>query len=88
MKKILSVGFAISCFMFANPLLASNSDDVKWIAKCLEDNKNSGVSEEVVYKYCSCMNSKMSDDETKSISEWEKTHQKEMKECEKKAGWN
>lgn len=33
------------------------------------------------------MNEKMSDNETKSITEWEKTHPKEEAECSAKAGW-
>jgi hypothetical protein len=65
----------------------ADADDDKWIAQCMKDNKDEGAKEEVVYKYCACMNDKMSKDETRSISQWEKTHKKEMKECEKKAGW-
>lgn len=65
----------------------ADSDDTKWIAQCIKDNKDEGAKEEVVYKYCECMNNKMSSNETKSISQWEKTHPNEMKACEKEAGW-
>ncbi|MBF0320651.1 MAG: hypothetical protein HQL01_12700 [Nitrospirae bacterium] len=65
----------------------AGADDVKWIAQCIRDNKDQGAKEDVVYKYCECMNSKMDSNETKSISQWEKTHPDEMKECDKKAGW-
>ena len=34
---------------------------------------------EVVLKYCTCMNNKMSDNETQSITQWEKTHVAERK---------
>ena len=33
-------------------------DDIKWIAKCMDDNKNEGQTVEVVRKYCECMVSK------------------------------
>ena len=42
---------------------------------------------EVVLKYCTCMNNKMSDNETQSITQWEKTHVAERKACDKEAGW-
>ncbi|MBF0558227.1 MAG: hypothetical protein HQL08_05560 [Nitrospirae bacterium] len=65
----------------------ADSDDTKWISQCIKDNKNEGAKEEVVYKYCQCMNDKMDSNETQSISQWEKTHPAEMKACEKAAGW-
>lgn len=73
-------------------LLASGSalagaDDTKWIAQCLKDNKNEGAKEEVVFKYCKCMNDKMDDNETRSITQWEKANPKASKECDKQAGW-
>ena len=42
---------------------------------------------EVVLKYCTCMNNKMSDNETQSITQWEKTHATERKACDREAGW-
>jgi hypothetical protein len=33
------------------------------------------------------MNNKMSDNETQSITTWEKTHVAERKACDKEAGW-
>lgn len=62
-------------------------DDVKWINKCIADNANEGAKPEVVRAYCECMNDKMDDKETKSISNWERTHPDERKACEAKAGW-
>ena len=83
----------ISAFIFfAATLLTSapsfaDADDIKWIAQCMMDNKNEGQPTEVVQKYCECMNEKMDDNETQSITQWEKTHKKEAKECDAKAGW-
>jgi uncharacterized protein (DUF697 family) len=66
---------------------AATADDVKWVNQCLKDNKDEGAKEEVVRKYCECMNNKMDDNETQSITKWEKTHAKERKECDREAGW-
>ncbi|HEY5210730.1 MAG TPA: hypothetical protein VIJ42_14930 [Stellaceae bacterium] len=74
--------FAVSSTAFAN------SDDAKWVARCLKDNSDAKVGVEVVTKYCTCMNNKMSDNETQSITKWEKTHKTEREACEKEAGWN
>ena len=63
------------------------ADDIKWIAKCIDDNKDQGQSAEVVKKYCECMNEKMDTDETQSVTQWEKSHPKERKECDEKSGW-
>jgi hypothetical protein len=65
---------------------AVTTDDVKWINQCVADNKGD-ASAAVVLKYCTCMNNKMSDNETQSITQWEKTHVAERKACDKEAGW-
>lgn len=72
--------------VFSLPALAG-SDDLKWIAQCLKDNADAKVAVDVVQKYCTCMNNKMSDSETQSIIQWEKTHPKERAECDAEAGW-
>lgn len=84
--KLITALFITLSACTALPALA-NADDVKWVNKCIADNKNEGAKPEVVKKYCECMNSKMDDNESKSISQWEKTHPDEMKQCEKAAGW-
>jgi hypothetical protein len=66
---------------------AATTDDVKWINQCVDDNKNEGAKQEVVLKYCTCMNNKMGDNETRSITQWEKTHESEAKACSRAAGW-
>ena len=65
----------------------ADSDDVKWIAQCMKDNQDAKTDASVIQKYCSCMNNKMSSDETQSITQWEKTHVAERKACDKEAGW-
>jgi len=70
----------------ANAAFAATTDDVKWINQCVADNKGDAPAA-VVLKYCTCMNNKMSDNETQSITQWEKTHVAERKACDKEAGW-
>ena len=65
----------------------ADSDDVKWIAQCLKDNQDAKVDASIIQKYCSCMNNKMSSNETQSISQWEKTHVAERAACDKESGW-
>jgi hypothetical protein len=79
---LISVGLASSM----TPARA-DADDAAWIKKCVKDNKREGATAEVVAAYCSCMNNKMSSDETLSITAWEKTHPAEMAACDKESGW-
>jgi hypothetical protein len=67
--------------------LAQSADDKKWVNKCVQDNKGEGAKPEVVKKYCVCMNDKMDENETRSISVWEKANPAAMKACEKESGW-
>lgn len=86
MKKSIFKWFVIAAVMASGQAFAGSDDDA-WIAKCVKDNAKEGATASVVKKYCTCMNGKMDDNETKSISNWEKTHPYEMKACEKEAGW-
>jgi len=86
MKRILIALFICASILVATRALADSSD-AEWIAECIEDNKNANVPIEVVTKYCTCMNNKMSSNETRSITEWEKAHPRERAECDKEAGW-
>ena len=72
--------------MSAQPAMA-NADDAKWIGKCVAYNQDQGQTQGVIAAYCACMNDQMSEDETQSITEWEKSHKKEADMCSKKAGW-
>jgi hypothetical protein len=65
---------------------AMNADDLKWINQCISDNKG-GASADVVRKYCICMNEKMDNNETQSITQWEKGHPNERAACDKESGW-
>ena len=84
--------FAVPALAFAGCVIASNafaqSDDVKWINKCIAD--SAGISGTMQQKtmYCSCMVSKMDEHETRSVTQWEKANPAAMKDCEKRSGWN
>ncbi len=54
----------------AGTAAAADSDDIKWISACVKDN-NGEAADTVIKKYCVCMNNKMPDDETQSITQWE-----------------
>jgi len=82
-----TIAASIIVFMGMVGVAHADADDVKWIAQCLKDNQDAKVDASVIQKYCSCMNDKMSSNETKSITEWEKTHVAERKACDKEAGW-
>jgi hypothetical protein len=82
-SMLLAFAFAMSPAAYAD----TTEDDVTWINQCIGDNKHEGAAEDVVRKYCVCMDNAMAKDETKSITEWEKTHPDEMSACDKEAGW-
>lgn len=65
-----------------------NADDLKWVNQCIDDNKGeAGGTPTIVRAYCVCMNEKMDNNETRSITQWEKANPGARKACEKQAGW-
>jgi hypothetical protein len=63
-----------------------NADDLKWVNQCIRDNAG-GASAAVIRTYCICMNEKMGDNETRSITEWEKANPAARRECDRVSGW-
>ena len=84
--KITAVLLAAAFCFTTTAAFAATTDDVKWINQCAKDNKGDAPAE-VVLKYCTCMNNKMDEKETRSITQWEKSHESERKACDKEAGW-
>jgi len=81
---VLAVSFAAGS-AFAQKM---NADDLKWVNQCIDDSRGEpGATPAIARIYCICMNEKMSDNETRSITEWEKTHPVEREACDKMAGW-
>ena len=89
MKFSIAALAAVAAFsaVFANGPARADSDDVKWIGQCVTDNKDEGQTPQVVVAYCTCMNSKMSSGETRSITQWEKSNKRELEACSAQAGW-
>lgn len=85
--KLQISALLLAASVMTTGLAFADADDTKWIAQCMLDNKDEGAGTEVVQKYCKCMNDKMSNEETQSITQWEKTHPQDEKECSAKAGW-
>ncbi len=89
MKLTIFTLAAIAAFGTALPSASaqSTSDDAKWVAQCVRDNKDEGQTVQVVTAYCTCMNDKMDSNETRSITQWEKANKREMEACSAQAGW-
>jgi hypothetical protein len=88
MSRTAAALLILAASLIATPAFADTTeDDVTWINQCIADNKKEGAAEYVVRTYCVCMNNAMSDEESKSVSEWEKSHPDETKASDKEAGW-
>ena len=65
-----------------------NADDMKWINQCIGDNRSeAGGTPQIVRAYCMCMNEKMDDNETRSVTQWERANPGARRDCERKSGW-
>lgn len=83
-----AVSAAVATLFFAGPAAAqATADDVAWINRCVADNKDEGQTREVLMAYCTCMNNKMSNNETRSITAWEKANPRAMEACSTEAKW-
>jgi hypothetical protein len=91
MIKYVVAAMVLGASFAASPASAQkmNADDLKWVNECIEDSKGEpGATPAIARAYCICMNEKMSDNETRSITEWEKSHPVERRACDKQAGWH
>jgi hypothetical protein len=86
MKPII-VALLLTGSLFVSNAALADQADAQWVARCVSDNQRGSPPVEVITKYCTCMNGKMSSDETQSVSTWEKTHPTEMAACDKESGW-
>jgi len=85
--KSIAVAVLLAVSILGGFTAHADSDDTKWVGQCIVDNKDENATVEVITKYCTCMNSKMSSNETLSITAWEKTHATERRACDKESGW-
>ena len=86
MKRAAIVLVILGALMVSSTAFA-DANDLRWIAKCLQDNADAEVTTEVVIKYCTCMTAKMDKGEMLSVTQWEKKHPTERKACDREAGW-
>jgi hypothetical protein len=86
-RTVIVAAFSTFAPLFAAGAALADADDVKWIGQCVTDNKDEGQTPEIVVSYCTCMNNKMSSSETRTITQWEKTHKRELEVCARQAGW-
>ena len=89
MHKLLLGSIIVAATFVAAPASAQkqSADDTKWITECVSDNKDEGQAAPVVLAYCTCMNNKMSNNETRSITQWEKANPHTQEACSRQAGW-
>jgi len=88
MKIAVSVLAVLAAVTFSNAASAQSADDKKWVNQCISDNKGEkGATPAIVRTYCVCMNDKMDDNETRTITQWEKANPQARVACEKQAGW-
>ena len=85
--RLASMALALVAAVGATGAAAQTADDIKWINECIRDNRDQGAKAQVVRTYCTCMNNKMSDNETRSITQWEKANPKARVACDREAGW-
>ncbi len=64
------------------------TDDSRWVDQCVRDSAGYAVSERIKVMYCSCMVTRMSDNETRSVSQWEQANPRVRDDCARRAGWN
>ncbi len=78
---------AVALTLFSSPAAqAQSGDDLKWVGQCMNDNAGAAAAT-VIRAYCVCMNNKMSDNETRSITQWEKSNPRAREACDKESGW-
>jgi hypothetical protein len=92
MKPIAALLLLAACvgttFVLIDTAATETADDRKWIARCIADNKGEpGATPAIVQKYCTCMNNAMDDNETRTITQFERANPKIRIKCERAAGW-
>jgi hypothetical protein len=90
MKIVLATGALVAACIGFSTVTMAGPDDAKWVARCVSDNAGAKVSVDIISKYCTCMNNEMDNNETRSISTWEKTSDGKvaMAKCDKESGWD
>lgn len=88
-NRLILGSLALAVCLASTPTFAG-PDDAKWVARCVSDNAGAKVDVAIISKYCTCMNNEMDNNETRSVSTWEKTGDGKvaMAKCDKESGWD
>jgi hypothetical protein len=88
--KIIIVALALvgSAMASSTAFAQMTQDDLRWVNQCIRDNRGeAGGTPAIIRAYCICMNEKMDDNETRSISQWERANPAARRDCERQSGW-
>lgn len=88
MMKFIATSFIACLIATSATAQTKQTDDVRWVNQCVRDSAGYNVSEQVKIMYCSCMVSRMSDNETRSVTQWEQANPRIRDDCARRAGWN
>jgi hypothetical protein len=88
MKAIASLAIALVVLTAGVATAQRKTDDARWVDQCVRDSVGYAVSERIKVMYCSCMVARMSDNETRSVSQWEQANPRIRDDCARRAGWN
>jgi hypothetical protein len=86
--KLLIAAATLAALALNGAAQAQTADDKRWVNQCLRDNSDAKVAASIVRTYCECMNDKMDDNETRSITVWERANPNAKRACEQQSGWN
>lgn len=90
-KKMIGLSFVALAMLTVSGNVANaqvTQDDLRWVNQCIRDNEaEAGGTPAIVRAYCICMNEKMGDNETRSITQWERANPGARRDCERQSGW-
>jgi len=91
-RQLEGLKMKIAALSFVGCLVASaalaTTDDVRVVNQCVADSAGYAVSEKIKIMYCTCMVGKMSENETRSVSQFEEANPRMRDDCAKRAGWD
>jgi len=86
MRTMAIPSVAITALTVGGAAAQRQTDDVRWVNQCVRDSAGYNVSEQVKIMYYTCMVSKMSDNETRSVTQWERANPQARDDCARRAG--
>jgi hypothetical protein len=79
---------AFAAVIASSAAFAQSADDRRWVNQCIRDNQGeAGGTPAIIRAYCVCMNDKMDENETRSITVWERANPAARRDCERQSGW-